>query len=833
MRNSSYLFVLAALLAAVAIAPAAALAAGARNSKPPVMDFTKGGQPDETHDWTLGATGARGWMWGWTGHTFDARQILITAVDRGSPADGVLAKGDVILGVGGKAFDDDARVQFARALTEAEKDASGGVLKLIRWRAGKTDNVQLKLAVMGAYSDTAPYDCPKSKKIFELGCQAIARKGLGKPSIPDDLNALALLASGKPEYRPMLAAYAKEVAAFETVPMATWYYGYAEIFLAEYYLATGDQSILPGLKRLALEAARGQSNVGTWGHKFSRPDGILNGYGAMNQPGLSLIISMLLARQAGVHDPVLDKALARSTAFLRWYANKGAIPYGDHAPWPDHEDNGKCSSAAVMFDLLGDADASAFFARMGLAAWAERESGHTGNFFNFLWAMPGVSRAGTQAAAAYFKKDAWYYDLARSWDGSFLYQGTPDNWNGHSYRNWDSTGAYLLTYALPLRSLYITGKKPSCVPAFSAEKIAATLDAGSGFTFWNKATCYDSKPTAELLKLLSSWSPAVRNRAASSLGHRDDNVVPQLLALLAGTDPNARYGACAALVQLGPKAAAAGPRLRELLTDNDPWVRNLAAQALNAGACDDPKAAATDLMTAAARHADDDPREIVQRSLSNALFAKVSARAKYSGVLSTSLDGVDRKLLYPAVRRVLANQDSEARQRVADIYPILTDQDLQVLLPDIIAATAKMAPSNTMFADNIRLSGLDLLSARRITEGMHLCIVVIEPSRWHTDIRLQRCLPYLLRYGAAAKAVLPELKQVRDEYAQLDARKNAESIAAVEKAIAEIQAATDAPPLQTAADFVQNPAPRQTVEPVKAPARAKTKPKAKAKAKTN
>ncbi len=36
------------------------------------------------------------------------------------------------------------------------------------------------------------------------------------------------------------------------------------IFLAEYTTATGDDSVLPGLRRLALEAAGGQSAVGSW-----------------------------------------------------------------------------------------------------------------------------------------------------------------------------------------------------------------------------------------------------------------------------------------------------------------------------------------------------------------------------------------------------------------------------------------------------------------------------------------------------------------------------------------------------------------------------------------
>jgi len=66
--------------------------------KPPVPDFTRGGRRGESHDWTLGPTGARGWVYGRKGQTSDARQILVTAVAKGSPADGVLREGDVILG---------------------------------------------------------------------------------------------------------------------------------------------------------------------------------------------------------------------------------------------------------------------------------------------------------------------------------------------------------------------------------------------------------------------------------------------------------------------------------------------------------------------------------------------------------------------------------------------------------------------------------------------------------------------------------------------------------------------------------------------------------------
>lgn len=83
----------------------------------------------------------------------------------------------MIVGVNGKPFDDDARLQLARAITVAETEAGRGRLQLLRWRAGATQPVELKLAVLGSYSATAPYDCPKSKRILAQGCQYIAQHG--------------------------------------------------------------------------------------------------------------------------------------------------------------------------------------------------------------------------------------------------------------------------------------------------------------------------------------------------------------------------------------------------------------------------------------------------------------------------------------------------------------------------------------------------------------------------------------------------------------------------------------------------------------------------------
>ncbi len=98
---------------------------------------------------------------------------------KGSPAAEVLSIGDVILGINGQQFADDARIQFARAITAAETEQQRGVLRLTRWRAGTTNTVEIKLPVLGTYSATAPFNCPKSirslprvaKRLPNRGCE--------------------------------------------------------------------------------------------------------------------------------------------------------------------------------------------------------------------------------------------------------------------------------------------------------------------------------------------------------------------------------------------------------------------------------------------------------------------------------------------------------------------------------------------------------------------------------------------------------------------------------------------------------------------------------------
>ena len=136
-------FLVAALIALVPLAPASA-----QRNKPAVPDLTAGGQADDKHDWNLGPTGARGWMWGWKRETTDARQILVTEVTPGSPAAGVLLRGDVILGVGDVPFKGDPRRVLGDAITAAEGRKGKGRLTLLVWRGGDRQMVEIILPIL-------------------------------------------------------------------------------------------------------------------------------------------------------------------------------------------------------------------------------------------------------------------------------------------------------------------------------------------------------------------------------------------------------------------------------------------------------------------------------------------------------------------------------------------------------------------------------------------------------------------------------------------------------------------------------------------------------------
>ncbi|MEI6607800.1 MAG: DUF6288 domain-containing protein, partial [Verrucomicrobiota bacterium] len=290
--------------------------------------------PVYSESYNLGATGLRGWIYidrnnmGNDGlQTAQSRQILVSVVGAGTPAATAgLAVDDVILGAKGgtgtvTAFTGDCRKAFGWAIGDAETAANGGVLSVLRWRSGTTTTVAITLPVMGSYTDTAPYSCPKSALILAnartyLVSQLKADANFLGTNYGGAIKGLALMAGVVPTDTDYATVQTRlQTFAHALVPAApltgcdTWNWGYIGIFLSEYYLrsvADGapDATVLNGANAYAVALAKGQSKYGTFGHggAEAHADGSLHGsiswYGPVNSAGIPANIAIAMGKKA-------------------------------------------------------------------------------------------------------------------------------------------------------------------------------------------------------------------------------------------------------------------------------------------------------------------------------------------------------------------------------------------------------------------------------------------------------------------------------------------------------------------------------------------------------
>ena len=187
-------------------------------------------------------------------------------------------------------------------------------------------------------------------------------------------------------------------------------------------------------------------------------------------------------------------------------------------------------------------------------------------------------------------------------------------------------------------------------------------------------------------------------------------IVPALLEMLASDDLDARYGACQALGSLKGKAAAAMEPLTEALGSEDVWLRIQACYAL-AGIEEAARPAAPHMLRLALTEDPADPRGFTQRYLAFCLFYPGGALRMRGVLRRTSATSAGT---CSSTRRPSAPERRRARARAAGtIYKILPFERLVPLLPRIVESVRTPSPSGVMFANGIRLAGLDLLSERR------------------------------------------------------------------------------------------------------------------------
>jgi len=271
-------------------------------------------------------------------------------------------------------------------------------------------------------------------------------------------------------------------------------------------------------------------------------------------------------------------------------------------------------------------------------------------------------------------------------------------------------------------------------------------------------------------------------------------VMDRLIRLLDAPELYARYGACQALKMQRTRGGSAVPALLKTFRSDDLWLRILAAEAL-AGIGQPAKAAVPEMLERLTKSdPKNDPRNMEQRYLCFALFAR------RGGLISKSLEGIDRERLMKAVRAGLQNEDGRARGTLGSVYANLSFEEVKPLLPAIHTAIVEPAPSGIMFADGIRMEGLRLLAKHRVREGIEACVKYIRTQNpWASEKRTPQLMKILLSYGAHAKSTVPELKRIADRFQKgeknFPRRLSLQKAKVVRETIREIEASDEYPEL--------------------------------------
>lgn len=686
------------------------------------------------------------------------KDIKIVKVEPGSPADGKLKVGDVLIAAGGTPFKEQTRKQLAQAIDLAE--ATG---KLTLTRAdGKT--VDLELPVLGTYSETAPFDCPKTDKIITRAADHIVTsRNFGRTGFP--IAWLGLLATGEQKYIDFVkeevrtADWAGPDVKFSIDKYArtAWNWAYTGIFLGEYYLLTKDDYVLPALEAYTVALAKGRDAGGLWGHGFAsldlnkgQPHGRLPGYAQMNQTSLACFLAILLAEKSGIRHPDILATIAQNNTYFSNFIGRGTFPYGVHDPnVKAFNNNGMSGLGALVFSIHGNKEGAEFFSRMSAASHQTMEQGHTGHYFNILWTGPGASLAGPEVTSGFFRETKWLSIINRKWNGDFIFSHSEDKNPNYSYSNLSDAGAHLIIHSLPRRALLITGRDadPALHLKGDAAKAAIAL-----------ATLDSTKLTdQQLLENFDHFMPKLRLEAVWTLRARAFALESDTRKMILSGSPRQRESAIAYHGYGCDRdiALAAKPLLLRVLRDSStPMDLRAAAASSLSNLGKDAYEIFPDILRLIRQEKPDDPLGRTNEALGEAL--RTLAPDPFAEKLIA-----DKELFYGAMDILLQHPRAAGRSCATDLITRMPKEDFPRVGPQMAAILADQNRSYHSYHNLEPRNGtLTLYANLGIEGGIEAAFAILDEETGKEGFKIRLLMDVLPKYGAAAKPYLPQIKAV-------------------------------------------------------------------------
>jgi hypothetical protein len=424
------------------------------------------GRPDPNREVPFGHVGVTGLMV----RIHRGVTIKVEKTVPGSPAAGKFKKGEVITGINGVALKGrNPFVTLGNALTQAEATDGRMVFDVVSADGKRKRKETVRIPVLGSYSKTWPLNCSKSKQIIKQAAEFYAAKSkfgdrFRQRQIPAALACLFLLSTGEEKYLPRvkeyLDAFPKPV---ERIGQHTWFNGYNGIACGEYYLRTGDESVLPIMQYYCDDAKKRQKFGCGWVHWGK---GVSPGYvagGLMNPAGAQVLTTLLLGKECGVH--VDDDTLLGALRYFYRFAGRGTVPYGDHRGEGGLGSNGKDGMIAAAMQIAagsqGDVtiyeEARQYLGMSMLTSYPVLVRGHgDAGRGDGIWRSIVTSYMLRDRPKQYRKamdRLTWWHDLSREPGGS-IGIATLAWRNGIVGSSGPGVG---LSYTAPLRTLRITG----------------------------------------------------------------------------------------------------------------------------------------------------------------------------------------------------------------------------------------------------------------------------------------------------------------------------------------------------------------------------------------
>ena len=380
-------------------------------------------------------------------------------VEPGSPAEatGKLQKGQIIESINGKVLEEiDPRIILGDIVTEAEAKDGKVVLKI-----KDLGDVTVTIPVMGAYSPTWPADCAKSDKIVRNLADLLA-----KDAEPKWGSVIFLLSTGEEKDLEVVKRWMKGI---KTIGAMNWEKGYKGPGLCEYYLRTGDASVLPVIKQMTEELKVNFYSGGWSGRGAPAAFTYSTGTGQLHAAGVHCMTFLLMAKLCGVEvdDYMFNEAFSQ---FYR-FAGHGNVAYGNGLPEGGFRDNGKTSGlalalgAAAMVDPEGEksvyARARDNSAMKAFYATNWFHAAHTGGGMGEIWHHSAINQMREKRPTPYrsfLDTRRWVMDLSRRFDGSIGIAGMDDRYDRSATEDNMAWGTYFaLTYTYHRKHLQLFG----------------------------------------------------------------------------------------------------------------------------------------------------------------------------------------------------------------------------------------------------------------------------------------------------------------------------------------------------------------------------------------